>query len=103
MKHVLLFSFFMFAASLSMRAQTTSKGVDLSVFPNPTTEFISVHDDAEQVSEVAVYNLLGKKLKSFPFQKGENFFVGDLPKNMYLVQIIGRDRKVLTTQKLQKR
>ncbi len=102
MKHALLLFFFL-VAGLSLKAQQTARGVDLSVFPNPAVEFISVHDDADQVSEVFVFNLLGKKVKTFKFEKDENFYIGDLPKNMYLVQIIDKNSKVLKTQKLQKR
>jgi hypothetical protein len=35
--------------------------------------------------------------------KGDTYYVADLPKGMYLVQIQDRSRKTLTTQKVDKR
>lgn len=102
MKHVLLLLFFFVMFGAAAKAQQGSN-VNLSVFPNPTTEYISVQDDNDIVSHVVVFNLVGKKMKVFPFLKGESYYVADLPKGMYLVQIIDKSSKVLNTQKLNKR
>lgn len=83
-------------------AQSASKA-DLSIYPNPITEYISVNDNNEVVGFLGVYNLIGRKLKEFEFVKGELYSIADLPKGMYLVQILDRGRRVLTTQKVDKR
>jgi hypothetical protein len=101
MKHVLLFLIF-FTTSLALSAQKSSK-IDLSVYPNPAIEYISVHDDNDVVGKMVVYNLVGKKMKTFEFSKGEAYYVADLPKGMYLVQILDHNSKILTTQKVNKR
>ena len=101
MKQFLL-SFAFVLAGIVLHAQNSSKQ-DLSVFPNPTTEFISVNDHTEQVGHIAVFNLLGKKVKDFEFVKGETYQVSDLPKGMYLVQIQDKSHKILTTHKVHKR
>ncbi len=99
----ILLPFFVFLLfGVALRAQNSNKA-DLSVYPNPTTEYISVSDNSDQVAYVAVFNLVGKKIKQFDFVKGENLFVADLPKGMYLVQILDRSRQVLKTQKVDKR
>jgi len=95
-----LYVFLLFGVAL--QAQNSGKA-DLSVFPNPTTEYISVNDNNDAVAYVVVFNLVGKKVKEFPFVKGENLFVADLPKSMYLVQIQDRNRQILRTQKVDKR
>ncbi len=87
---------------VALQAQNANKA-DLSVYPNPTTEYISVNDNTDAVGYIAVFNLVGKKVKEFDFVKGEALFVADLPKSMYLVQIQDRKRQVLKTQKLDKR
>lgn len=95
-----LFIFLLFG--LAVQAQNSSKA-DLSVYPNPTTEYISVNDNNDAVGFVAIFNLVGKKVKEFDFIKGESLFVADLPKGMYLVQLQDRGRQVIKTQKVDKR
>jgi hypothetical protein len=92
MKQTLLLFFFLLAA-IALRAQNTPRP-ELSVFPNPTTEFVSVQDQADAVGQLNVFNLLGK---------GEHYFVGDLPKGVYLVQLVGKNKQVLKSQKVEKR
>ncbi len=101
MKQPLLVFFFLLAA-LAIRAQNAPKP-DLSVFPNPAVENIVVEDHADAVGQVVVFNLLGKKVKTFEASKGENYYVGDLVKGVYLVQLVGRSKQVLKTQKIEKR
>jgi len=95
-----LYIFLLFG--LSVHAQNSSKA-DLSVYPNPTAEYLSVNDNSDAVGYVAIFNLVGKKVKEFDFVKGESMFVADLPKGMYLVQLQDRNRKSVKTQKVDKR
>ncbi len=95
-----LYIFLLFG--LSVHAQNSSKA-DLSVYPNPTAEYISVNDNSDAIGFVAIFNLVGKKVKEFDFVKGESMFVADLPKGMYLVQLQDRNRKTVKTQKVDKR
>lgn len=97
---LLLFSFLL--AAFALRAQNTPLP-ELAVFPNPTTENISVKDNGDAIEQVIVFNLLGKKMKVFEAAKGENYYVGDLNKGVYLVQLIGRNKQVVKTQKIEKR
>lgn len=101
MKQPLLVFFFLVAA-LALRAQS-SQLPELAVFPNPVSDNIFVQDHADAVAEVIVFNLLGKKIKSFEAAKGDNYYVGDLPKGVYLVQLVGRNKQTLKTQKMDKR
>ncbi len=101
MKHLLpVFFFLLFSAALT--AQNSTKA-DLSIYPNPTAEYISVNDNNDAVGYIAIFNLVGKKVKEFDFVKGESLLVADLPKGMYLAQIQDRKRRVLKTQKVDKR
>ncbi|MEI6410038.1 MAG: T9SS type A sorting domain-containing protein [Bacteroidota bacterium] len=97
---LLVFAFAL--SSVVLFAQKNSKP-DLSVFPNPTTEYISVEDHTDAVGEISLFSLAGRKVKSFTFNKGEQYYVADLPKGMYLVQLIDKSKRILTTQKLEKR
>ncbi len=89
--------------SFALRAQSAGKGV-LSVYPNPATDFIALSENADpSVAYLAVYNLVGKKVKDFEYVRGDHYSVSDLPKGMYLVQIQDRQRRTLSTQKMEKR
>jgi hypothetical protein len=84
------------------RAQTAAKG-GIAVFPNPATEYISVQDAGESIDHISVFNLVGKKVKEFEYVRGENYSVADLPKGMYLVQLLDRNKRIVKTQKVDKR
>ncbi|MBI5914589.1 MAG: T9SS type A sorting domain-containing protein [Bacteroidetes bacterium] len=107
MKQALLVVFLAFS-SLALFGQSTPDGgsnppIKISIYPNPATNYISVNKD-ENVREIAVFNLVGRKLKTFQrIEKDEHYDVSDLPNGMYLVQIIDNSNKIVTTQRISKR
>jgi len=100
MKHFLLI-FALMLGGVVAKAQGVAKA-DLSVYPNPTAEYISVRDNNDVVGYLAVYNIVGRKVKEFEYTKGDQYSLLDLPKGMYLVQIQDRNRQIITTQKVDK-
>lgn len=107
MKQFILVTFFAFT-SLALFGQSNADGgvnaaVKVSVYPNPATNFISINKD-ENVSDIAIFNLVGRKLKTFQnVEKDEHYDVSDLPVGMYLIQVIDNNKKILTTQRISKR
>ena len=101
MKQLLLI-FLLVLSGVALKAQNSPKP-DLSVFPNPATEYISVQDNNDLVSQIAVISMTGRRVKEFQFTKGEFYSIADLPKGMYLVQILDHNKQALMTQKLNKR
>jgi hypothetical protein len=82
---------------------TTTTTIDLKVFPNPTSDFIGLNDN-DEVSQISIFNLVGKKMKTFNYSKGETYNVSDLPDGLYLVQLFSKQNgKIITTQRLSKR
>lgn len=84
------------------RNSRSAETATLQVFPNPATDYFSITSQ-QNIEHIAIYNLLGRQLKTFAYTEGERYFIGDLPKGMYLVQIMGRDNRLLSTQRLSKR
>ncbi len=82
-------------------AHFTSKK-NISIFPNPATDFISL-SDAKDVKQLIVFNVVGRKMKSFMVNEGEKYNISELPRGKYLVQIINHENKIITTQRLSKR
>lgn len=107
MKQTLLVLFFSLT-SLALFGQSnvdvsSVSQVKITIYPNPATNFISVNKD-ENVRELAIFNLVGKKLKTFQnIEKDEHYDVSELPMGMYLVQVIDNNKKIVTTQRISKR
>jgi Secretion system C-terminal sorting domain len=95
---VLLLGIFAFTAS----AQTDKRSPQISIFPNPATEFIKLNDD-DAAKNINISNMLGRKMRTFDVIKGERYEIADLPNGLYLIQIIGKNNKVLATQRLTKK
>lgn len=75
----------------------------ISIYPNPATNYISIDND-QTVKSIKIFNLVGRKLKSFDnIQKNEQYDISTLPNGMYLVQVIDQSNKVITTQRISKR
>ncbi|MBL7827055.1 MAG: T9SS type A sorting domain-containing protein [Saprospiraceae bacterium] len=103
MKQLLLVFFFLLGGLALSAQQTTNQKPELAVYPNPVIDNFTIHDNNDNVTEVTVFNLIGKKVKSFEHLKGEYHYVGDLPKGVYLVQMLDKSKRIITTQKMDKR
>jgi hypothetical protein len=66
---------------------------DLSIYPNPTTDFFGVKHD-ENVKKVIVYNWIGKKIQSFDHRKGNMYNVENLEKGIYIVRLFDEQDKL---------
>lgn len=71
----------------------------ISIFPNPATHYFKVTDN-DNIQELVVTDLLGKKVKQFNYASDRQYDVQDLRKGMYLVQIISKDQQVIKIQRL---
>lgn len=79
------------------------KGVSeqqINVFPNPASDFISVNND-DNVKTIVVYNIVGRKVKQFEIEhSGAQYDIKDLPDGLYSVHLVGKNNKVINTQRL---
>ncbi len=98
----LLLTFFFIAGVFTLNAQRTAKA-DLTVFPNPAIDYISVQDNHDAVGQVVIINLVGKRVKEFEYAKGDRYYVADLAKGMYLIQLIDKQKRIIVTHKIDKR
>ena len=98
----ILLTFFLASAAFAQSnteepvAKLTSKK-NISVFPNPAINFIGL-SETEDVKQLIVFNVVGRKMKSFMVSEGEKYNIAELPKGMYLIQILDYDNKIITTQ-----
>ncbi|MFZ1497795.1 MAG: T9SS type A sorting domain-containing protein [Saprospiraceae bacterium] len=76
---------------------------ELTIYPNPAVDYISLEDADNIVRYLAIYNLVGRRVKMLPASEDVRYPVSDLSTGMYLVQLLDSDSKVITTQRLSKR
>ncbi len=93
-----------YAHAAGRKAPTTINKDALKLYPNPAIDFINLNNEEEAVREVVVFSVTGRQMRQFDAVKGKNEFqVSDLPKGMYLVQLLGQKSEILLTQRLNKR
>lgn len=73
----------------------------LRIYPNPTTEYISVTDNSS-VDYLHIYNIIGRRVKSFPVYDGGQYSLRDLPDGMYLISMVDVDGRILKTVRTSK-
>ncbi len=89
----------------ALAATKTNGGGDnptIKIFPNPATDYFEL-SQSEKVSQVVVFNLVGKELKRFDANDGQRYNISDLPKGLYLVQLVDRSGQTIVTQRVSKR
>lgn len=105
MKHFILLFSFCFITTLAVSqssyrsSSATTSNIELRVFPNPATEYIKINNN-DVVSQIAIYNLAGRRIKSFNYSNGQKYYLGDLPRGMYLVQLISSNQRRLATRRI---
>jgi hypothetical protein len=96
----LSFALVSFAASAQLEKRTDNGMI--SIYPNPATEYITVSNE-DAVKSIVLFNMVGRKMRTFTIEKGERYEIGDLPNGLYVVQLFSKSNKVLTTQRLTKK
>lgn len=88
------------------RFTTNVKGVsntsaDVSVYPNPAQSDLNVTFDRKMgVEKVAIYNLIGKKVKSYRVTgESAKLNISDTPSGIYFVRFMNNSGQVLATRR----
>jgi len=111
MKHILQFSVLIFGIfvniSLYAQAPTEQVPVDYKVIisPNPATERITfkVEEGTYKLTEIRIYNLIGKEVLQIPLKTGSGVYTADLATllpGVYFCSIISERGIVIETRKL---
>lgn len=75
---------------------------EIKIFPNPTTDFISL-TETKYIERLVVYNIVGRPVRVFESNYNNTYNVSDLPTGMYLVRLMGKNDKTIKTVRLSKR
>ncbi len=101
-KLILAISFIFISFVAFAQMEKRSDNVVISIYPNPTTDYITINNE-DAVKNIVLFNMVGRKMRTFTAEKGERYEVSDLPNGLYVVQLFGKNNKVLTTQRLTKK
>jgi len=76
---------------------------NVRVYPNPTSGMFKIAEleNISELDEIAVYNIVGKKVKSFAPMVSE-YSIGDLPDGMYMLSLIDNETGILKTVRISK-
>lgn len=72
------------------------------IYPNPAIDFISLKNPGT-VRTLRIFNLVGRELLKFSVEEGARFSIADLPRGMYLVQMLNSSQDIVKTQRINKR
>ena len=79
-------------ATLSTKENLLSQ---FKIFPNPTEDLLYVVSTSYKLTKIEIYNVVGKKLKSFS-KNLDKININDLSHGMYLLKIYTENNSVMT-------
>lgn len=75
---------------------------DLVIYPNPTTEFIQLKNDAT-ITSISIFNIVGRVVKTLNHSPGMVHDVTNLRSGMYLVRLTNKEGDVVKSMRLSKK
>ena len=70
----------------------TAADIDLSVYPNPATDFIQLDGNLDQVESIQIANTQGQIVKQINRLNGNTINIGALQTGMYIISIQQKDK-----------
>jgi len=84
-------------------ANIPTQKAKIKIYPNPASDYIQLNV-VSNVNKIKVLNMVGKTIKRFEvLLESEKYNISDMPKGLYLVQLLDSDDKVISTKRLNKR
>ena len=67
----------------------------ISIYPNPSKDFINVSISNSEIKSIEIFNILGKKITSYPLQNVSQTKVDvtNLPSGVYLLSLMDSSNK----------
>ena len=76
---------------------------EINIFPNPVSDYFQLNNEAGLASTIEVYDILGKKIKSFNVQGSDSYFIGDVQTGRYFARIFDNGGQALKVVRIVKR
>lgn len=78
---------------------TTVSASAARIFPNPSTDFVTIQIPGAGSCDLTFFNTLGQKCKELTVRNSQTIRVSDMPAGLYFIDLYDRENK--TSQKLQ--
>jgi hypothetical protein len=78
------------------------KAESLQIFPNPSSDYFQVKNGSE-VEFIELYNVIGRKVRSYTAEADANYRLNGLPDGIYLAALLNKKKGVIRTLRLQKK
>ena len=75
---------------------------DLNIYPNPASSYFQLSNDLN-VSSIAIYNIVGKKMMTEKHIQGEGHDISDLRRGMYLVRLLDENDNMIKVIRMTKK
>jgi Secretion system C-terminal sorting domain len=62
------------------------KAANVRIYPNPVVDHFSIIDDNDVIETIAIYNMIGRQVRTFKASEEAKYHIGDLPDGMYLIR-----------------
>jgi hypothetical protein len=73
----------------------------IRIYPNPTMDYFRIYQ-SEGVANIEIYNIVGKRIVSFPASTDGQYDVINLQEGIYLVRLLNAQNGVIKTVRLSK-
>lgn len=94
-------SFSTVVESMAFTSEVTNKN-DLKIFPNPAVDYFELVNN-NLVHKVVLYNMIGRKVRTYDASNGRRYNITDIPSGIYLVGLLDEQNNVLKTLRLSKK
>ena len=81
---------------------TSAEKSRLRVYPNPTSDFISLSKNSF-VKQLWVTNILGKRVRTFSSSYNGKYDISELPDGIYMVSMVDANNRIVKTVRVSKR
>lgn len=73
------------------------------LYPNPVSDYVQINNPSDIASQVVIYDVLGKKIKTFDASYETSFYTGDLQTGRYFARIFDKKGQSLKVVRLVKK
>lgn len=74
---------------------------EVKIFPNPSTSFFGL-SETQLVGQIFIFNILGQNVKKFEVNDSNRYYVGDLIKGSYIVQLRDHKESIISSLRMKK-
>lgn len=74
----------------------------LKIYPNPVTNYFKLDNPSGIASKMVIYDVLGKKVKSFDVSNQQDLYIGDISNGRYFARVFDNDGKSLKVLRIVK-